>query len=86
MQPDPHFAVTLQAGYSVAIFLPNGSGSAEALHFIPLGLEAVVTPVPRLDLAARFFLDGLLGGTATTGSLPGYFELRELMFWIRVHS
>src|SRR6266478_4113394 len=45
LQPDPHLAVTLLAGYSVAIAVPDTPGaSTAALHFIPVGLEAVVSP------------------------------------------
>jgi hypothetical protein len=83
LQPDPHIALTLQAGYSTAISIPS-SGNTAAAHFIPLGLEAVVTPIPPLDIGARFFLDGYV---ATTGSNvsngPRYFDLRALMFWLR---
>ncbi len=83
LQPDPHVAFTLQAGYSAVIEIPS-SGSSAAAHFIPLGLEAVVTPTPPLDIGARFFLDGYV---ATTGSNvsngPRYFDLRALMFWLR---
>src|SRR5258705_1329780 len=60
LQPDPHFALTLQAGYSVAI---NMGGSAT--HYIPIGLEAMVTPTPRLDIGTRFAIDGQIGITWT---------------------
>jgi len=87
LQPDPHLAVTLLTGYSITIIAPNTSGAqTSAFHFLPVGLEAVVTPVPRLDLGARFFLDGYIAQTGGNLRLnAGYFDLRELMFWTRVH-
>jgi hypothetical protein len=84
LQPDPHVALTLQAGYSAAI---STSGGTQALHFIPIGLEAVVTPAPQFDIGARFFLDGYIaqsGGSSNGG--PNYFDLRALMFYFRVHA
>jgi hypothetical protein len=85
LQPDPRFAVTLLTGYSAVITVPSG-GSTQALHYVPLGIEAVLSPAPALDLGVRFFLDGLV--TQTGGSSagnPGYFDLRALLFWFRVH-
>jgi hypothetical protein len=87
LQPDPHFAVTLLAGYSIAIIAPSISGAqTTALHFLPFGLEAVVTPARWLDFGARFRLDGYVGNTGgNLGLNAGYFDLRELMFWTRFH-
>jgi hypothetical protein len=85
MQPDRHVAVTLLAGYSSVIVIPSGSSSTTASHFLPVGLEAVVTPVPRLDIGARFFVDGYVAQTGGSGGNLGYFDMRELMFWTRVH-
>ncbi|MFL5378059.1 MAG: hypothetical protein ACJ787_09095 [Myxococcales bacterium] len=82
LQPDSHFAVTLLAGYSAVVALPT-SGSAFAAHFVPVGLEASVTPVPALDFGARFSLDGYVAQTGTSGSEPGFFDLRALMLWLR---
>jgi len=84
LQLDPHLALTLQAGYSAAI---GTSGGTRALHFIPVGLEAVVTPAPRFDIGARFFLDGYIApsGGSSSGN-PNYFDLRALMFYFRVHA
>ncbi len=82
LQPDPHFALTLQAGYSVAI---NMGGSAT--HYIPIGLEAMVTPTPRLDIGTRFAIDGQIGitGTSSTALRFDYFDQRALTFWLRLH-
>jgi len=57
------------------------------LHFIPVGLEAVVTPAPRFDIGARLFLDGYVAqsGGSSSGN-PNYFDLRALMFYFRVHA
>jgi len=66
------------------VALPNAPTSAFALHFVPVGLEAVVTPVPAMDVGARFSLDGYVGQTgATTGAEPGFLDLRTLMLWLR---
>jgi hypothetical protein len=83
LQADPHFAVTLLAGYSPVVALPNGPRGAFALHFVPVGLEAVVTPVPAMDVGARFSLDGYVGETGATGPEPGFLDLRTLMLWLR---
>jgi hypothetical protein len=74
VQPDPHLALTLQAGYSAVI--SNGATD----HYIPLALEAVVSPAQLLDIGARFALDGFVGGRGG----QGYFDQRALMFWIRL--
>jgi hypothetical protein len=84
LQPDPHLALTLQAGYSTVI--ESNSGSTISLHYIPLALEAVVSPVPPLDVGFRFFLDGLFTETGGTGAVPGYFDTRALFFWLRIRA
>jgi len=86
LQPDPHLALTLQAGYSALVEVPS-TGSSVALHFIPVGMEAVLTPMPLLDIGARFFLDGYVAqsGGSSSGN-PGYFDLRALMLWVRFHA
>ena len=84
VQLGPLVAMTLQAGYSVVI---ESSGTATGiLHFVPLALEAVVSPAPPLDIGARFSLDGYVGASDARFSLgAGYFDLRALMLWIRFH-
>jgi len=83
LQPDPQLAITLQAGYSAVIQIPS-SGSAQALHFVPIGLQAVVSATPALDIGASFFLDGYVGNSGGSSGNPGYFDLRALMLWFRV--
>jgi hypothetical protein len=39
-----------------------------------------------LDVGTRFFVDGTVGQTGTPAAAPGYFDLREVMFWIRFHD
>jgi hypothetical protein len=80
VQPDPHIAITLQAGYSTVV--ETAQGSTASLHFIPLALEVVVSPAAAFDVGFRFFLDGFVGSTGT-GFGPGYFDTRALMFWLR---
>jgi hypothetical protein len=93
LQAGPRFAVTLQAGYSAVINYPECPASnvtictTQALHFIPVGLEAVVSPVPQMDIGGRFFLDGYV--TQTGGSSfgePSFIDRRALMFWFRFHT
>jgi hypothetical protein len=92
LQPGPRFAVTLQAGYSAAISFPqcpaiSTTCKTQALHFIPVGLEAVVSPVPQMDIGGRFFLDGYVAQTGGSSSgAPSFFDLRALMFWFRFHT
>jgi hypothetical protein len=80
LQPDRRVAVTLQAGYSAVI---STVSSGRTMHFIPVGLEAVVTAVPWMDIGARFFIDGCVA--QSTPPTPGYFDMRALMFWLRFH-
>jgi hypothetical protein len=84
VQPDPHFAFTLLAGYSLGIAIPS-NGSAQTAHFLPVGLEAMVTPAAPVDVGLRFLLDGFVAQSAG-GTTPGYFDLRTLMLWITVHG
>lgn len=92
LQPDPRFALTLFAGYSVAIAIPrSGSGaSTQSLHFLPIGIEAVVTPASQLDIGARFSLDGYFAQIGASSDVvaggPGYFDLRALMVWLRFRT
>ncbi|HZX97794.1 MAG TPA: hypothetical protein VFE90_24975 [Myxococcales bacterium] len=84
VQPDPHFALTLLSGYSVRISVPS-AGSATALHLVPVGLEAVVTPARAFDIGARFYVDGPFALSGATPP-PGYFDFRALMFWIGLRT
>jgi hypothetical protein len=85
LQPDPRFALTLLAGYSAVIAIPS-SGSSEALHFVPIGVEAMVTPTAAVDVGLRFFFDGYVGTTGTVSSDQGYFDTRALLLWITLHA
>jgi hypothetical protein len=92
LQAGSRFAVTLQAGYSAVISFPSQCSTitpcgTQAQHFIPVGLEAVVSPVPQMDIGGRFFLDGYV--TQTGGSSfgePSFFDRRALMFWFRFRA
>jgi hypothetical protein len=93
LEADPRFAVTFQAGYSAAIIFPKCPASpfiactTQALHFIPVGLEAVVSPAPQVDIGGRFFLDGYVAQTGGSSSgAPSFFDLRALMFWFRYRT
>jgi hypothetical protein len=91
LQPGPRFAVTLQAGYSAVISFPQCPPSTpcptQSLHFIPVGVEAVLSPVPQMDIGGRFFFDGYVAQTGgSSGGAPGFFDLRALMFWFRFHT
>lgn len=85
VQPDPHISFTLLSGYSAVINIPS-SGNSAALHFIPIGLEAVVAPVPSLDVGARFLVDGYVANTGGGSGTLGYLDLRALMIWMRVRT
>jgi hypothetical protein len=85
LQPDPRFAVTFLAGYSAVIVIPNGT--TQSLHFIPVGVEAVVSPAPQMDIGGRFFVDGYVAQTGgSSAGATGFFDLRALMFWFRFHT
>jgi len=85
VQPDPHIAMTLRAGYSAVIW--SSTGPTGTLHFIPLALEAVVSPLPALDIGARFSLDGYVGASDDRLSLrAGYFDMLALMVWFRFRA
>jgi hypothetical protein len=83
LQPDPHLALTLQSGYSTII--QSATNSTNSVHFIPIAVEAVVSPAALLDIGLRFFIDGTVAQTGG-GSAPGYFDMRELVFWLRFHG
>ena len=85
VQPDPHISVSLLSGYSAVIDIPH-SGNSAALHFIPVGLEAVLAPAPRLDIGARFFVDGYVANSGAGSGSLGYLDLRGLMIWMRVRT
>jgi hypothetical protein len=96
LQPDPHFALTVCAGYSAAITFPlsGSSESTQVLYFVPVGIEAAVTASRSLDIGMRFFFDGYVAGSGGggngivgTGPLgPSYFDLRALMLWFRLRA
>lgn len=96
VQPEPHFALTLSAGYSTVITFPlSGSNeSTQVLHFVPVGIEALMTASRALDIGMRFFFDGYVGGSGgggngfvgTGGFGSGYFDLRALMLWFRLRA
>ncbi len=57
LQPDSRFAVTLQAGYSAVIIFPQCPAGiitckTQSLHFIPVGIEAIVSRCRRWTSAA----------------------------------
>ena len=83
LQPDPRFALTLLAGYSASIALHDST--ADAVHFVPLGVEAVVTPSAPVDIGLRFAFDGYVAESGP-GQGPGYFDLRSLMLWVTAHG
>lgn len=83
LQPDPHLALTLQSGYSTII--ASLTNSTPTVHFIPIAVEAVVSPAALLDIGLRLFIDGTVAQTGG-GSAPGYFDRRELVFWLRFHG
>jgi hypothetical protein len=93
LQPDPHFAFTLYTGYSAVITFPL-SGSTESmsvLHFVPVGIEAVVTAARALDIGMRFFFDGYVAESRSGGGFAAalgsnYFDLRALMLWFRLRA
>jgi hypothetical protein len=88
LQPDPHLALTLFTGFSAAVALAssNSQQDTQARYFVPLGIEAVVTTGPVLDVGLRFFLDGPVGMSGgETFSNPGYADRRALMLWFGFH-
>jgi hypothetical protein len=87
LQPNPTVAITLQAGYSAVIGIPSGGGSTTTLHFLPVGLEAVLSPAASLDIGLNLVLDGYFaqsGGNGSNG--PGYFDLRTVLLWFRIRT
>jgi hypothetical protein len=92
LQPDPSFGVTLQAGFSTNITFPRSGSSAgtQVLFFFPVAVEAVVSPVRALDVGLRFSLDGYFQQVGASSDIvaggPGYFDLREIMLWFRIHA
>ena len=60
--------------------------AGSATHYIPVGLEAMVTPTPLLDIGVRLAIDGQVGvtGTSSTAFPYGYFDQRAVTAWFRV--
>jgi hypothetical protein len=86
LRPDPHLSFTLQAGYSATVVFPT-RGSGSALHYVPVGLEAVVSPTTFLDIGANLTFDGYVatsGGDGGNG--PGYFDMRTVLFWVKLRT
>ena len=82
-QPDPHLALRLQAGYSA---VTTSSGPGGVLHFVPLSIEAIVSPAAAFDAGARFALDGFVAASDQRISpRAGYLDLRTLTIWLRFH-
>ena len=77
VQSNQRLAFTLHAGYSLQ--LSTSSGRTLALHFVPVGIEVVVTPAPALDIGLHVFVDGYVGGDLNMG----YLDMRGLMAWLR---
>jgi hypothetical protein len=82
VQPDPHLALTVLAGYSALIGIPR-SGPTSVSHFIPIGLEAVFTPAPPIDVGFRFLVNGPV---RMSNGPAGYFDERALMLWFRFRA
>jgi hypothetical protein len=75
---DP-LAVVFRSGYQ-ALIASDGSGSE---HYIPLGIDAVLSPSRAVDLGASFLLPGYVGGAATG---LGYADWKVISFWARLRT
>ena len=77
VQANQRLAITLHTGYSLE--LEATSGRTLALHFVPVGIEVVVTPASPVDVGVRFFIDGYVGGDLSME----FVDMRGLMTWLR---
>lgn len=80
VQPDPHFAFVIHSGYSAPIAIPS-SGSTEVEHFIPVGLDLIVTPNKQVDIGLSFARVGLVA--SSNGNSPGYTDIFNAALWLR---
>jgi len=79
VQPHPQLALTLQAGYSAMINTTTGT----AAHFVPVGVEAIISPISSLEIGASFLLDGYVGQSGNSTLDLSYFDQRTLTLWFR---
>lgn len=80
LQAADALAFTLWSGYHLSWF--SDGATTSAVHFIPLGLDAVFSPAPALDLGASFNLPGRVGGDLKAG----YTDLRDVAVWVRFRT
>ncbi len=77
-------ASTLRTGYSVVIDIPSESDqSASALHYVPIGTDAVFSPIPQLDVGASFMFGGAVAATGEDNQY-GFTTIRMASLWLRL--
>jgi hypothetical protein len=74
-------AITLRTGYQALIV--DGGG---ATHYVPLGLDAVLSPIRNLDLGAGFLFQGNLSGTGLGSPGSTYTNIWVASFWLRLRT
>lgn len=62
----PELAATLRFGYEVVVSTDGNRNGTQ--HFIPLGLDLVLTPVPAVDVGASLSLAGKIAQTGASAS------------------
>jgi hypothetical protein len=86
VRPVPQLSLTLQAGYAGALFAPQGPSVVSTFmqHFVPVGLEAVLSPIAPLDVGVNVLLDNYIGMTPGGLRGPGLFDQCTVLLWFRL--
>ena len=81
------FSLTLQGGYSMVLYQPPAGSHSSGLvyHYLPLGIEAVFSPLAATGFGVNVLFDGSFG-PESPWSGPGYFDQRTILFWVRFRT
>lgn len=77
----PELAATLRFGYEIVISTDGGQDGTQ--HFIPLGIDLVLTPVPDVDVGASLSLAGQIARTGASAS-GGFTDAPLGALWLRL--
>jgi hypothetical protein len=74
-------SVTVFSGYHALL---TTSGSLEAAHFVPLGVEAVLSPGPGGEFGVSVMLPGEVA--QSSGNSLGYTDIVNVSVWLRLRT
>jgi hypothetical protein len=80
-QIDHGLAATFRFGYELVVSTDGDRNGTQ--HFIPVGVDVVVTPVPTLDVGASLSLAGQIAQTGASAS-AGFTDAPMGALWLRL--